>query len=127
MAEKVVVLTCDSRTLIGMLLSCDQMTNLVCLFPFRIMMSVLSWEWVRKSEGSSSEIAANSKKVLGQTSERIIRPHDDDEPSSEVQHGLYIVRGDNVTVVGLVDEELDESINWNEVRGAVIGGVKHSA
>ncbi|KFX90058.1 hypothetical protein O988_08363 [Pseudogymnoascus sp. VKM F-3808] len=65
--------------------------------------------------------------VLGQTSERIIRPHDDDEPSSEVQHGLYIVRGDNVTVVGLVDEELDESINWNEVRGAVIGGVKHSA
>ncbi|KFY55595.1 hypothetical protein V496_06959 [Pseudogymnoascus sp. VKM F-4515 (FW-2607)] len=90
--KKVVVLTCDSRTLIGMLLSCDQMTNL----------------------------------VLGQTSERIIRPHDDDEPSSEVQHGLYIVRGDNVTVVGLVDEELDESINWNEVRGAVIGGVKHS-
>jgi small nuclear ribonucleoprotein (snRNP)-like protein len=34
MAEKVVVLTCDSRTLIGMLLSCDQMTNLVCLFWF---------------------------------------------------------------------------------------------
>jgi hypothetical protein len=27
--EKVVVLTCDSRTLIGTLLSCDQMTNLV--------------------------------------------------------------------------------------------------
>lgn len=66
-------------------------------------------------------------KVLGQTTERIIRPPDDDEPSSEVQHGLYIVRGDNVSVVGLVDEELDESINWNEVRGAVIGSVKHSA
>ena len=89
-------------------------------------MSALSWGWIGKSEGSSSGIAANAKKVLGQTSERIIRPHDDDEPSSEVQHGLYIVRGDNVTVVGLVDEELDESINWNEVRGAVIGGVKHS-
>ncbi|OBT52327.1 hypothetical protein VE04_07235 [Pseudogymnoascus sp. 24MN13] len=70
---------------------------------------------------------AGADHVLGQTTERIIRPHDDEEPSSEVEHGLYIVRGDNVTVVGLVDEELDESINWNEVRGAVIGGVKHSA
>jgi hypothetical protein len=30
-AEKVLVLTSDSRTLVGMLLSCDQMTNLVFL------------------------------------------------------------------------------------------------
>jgi len=86
------VLTSDSRTLVGTLLSCDQMTNL----------------------------------VLSQTHERIIRPLDDPEPSSEVQHGLYLIRGDNVAVVGLVDEELDESINWLEVRGAVVGGVKHS-
>jgi U6 snRNA-associated Sm-like protein LSm8 len=47
-------------------------------------------------------------------------------PSSEAYHGLYLIRGDNVAVVGLVDEELDDSINWLEVRGAVIGGVKHS-
>jgi U6 snRNA-associated Sm-like protein LSm8 len=90
-------------------------------------MSALGWRWIGRSEGSLEGIAANVTKVLGQTTERIIRPHDDEEPSSEVEHGLYIVRGDNVTVVGLVDEELDESINWNEVRGAVIGGVKHSA
>jgi len=90
--KKVVVLTCDSRTLIGVLLSCDQLTNL----------------------------------VLAQTHERIIRPPEDEEPSSEVQHGLYLIRGDNVSVVGLVNEELDESINWEEVRGAVIGTVKHS-
>jgi len=90
--KKVLVLTSDSRTLVGTLLSCDQMTNL----------------------------------VLSQTHERIIRPLDDPEPSSEVQHGLYLIRGDNVAVVGLVDEELDESINWLEVRGAVVGGVKHS-
>ncbi|KAI9734146.1 MAG: hypothetical protein M1818_006649 [Claussenomyces sp. TS43310] len=64
--------------------------------------------------------------VLSQTHERIIRPPEDDEPSSEVLHGLYLIRGDNVAVVGLVDQELDESINWAEVRGAVIGGMKHS-
>jgi U6 snRNA-associated Sm-like protein LSm8 len=37
-----------------------------------------------------------------------------------------LIRGDNVVVVGLVDEELDDSINWLAVRGAVVGGVKHS-
>jgi U6 snRNA-associated Sm-like protein LSm8 len=31
-----------------------------------------------------------------------------------------------VALVGLVNEELDDSINWPGVRGAVIGGVKHS-
>jgi len=64
--------------------------------------------------------------VLSQTTERIIRPPDDDEPSSEVSHGLYLIRGDNVAVVGLVDEEVDQKIDWPQVRGAVVGGVKHS-
>jgi U6 snRNA-associated Sm-like protein LSm8 len=69
---------------------------------------------------------AENIQVLSQTTERIIRPPDDPEPSSEVPHGLYLIRGDNVVVVGLVDEELDDSINWLAVRGAVVGGVKHS-
>ncbi|TVY16275.1 U6 snRNA-associated Sm-like protein LSm8 [Lachnellula hyalina] len=90
--KKVLVMTSDSRTLVGTMLSYDQMTNL----------------------------------VLSETIERIIRPPDDPEPSSEIPHGLYLIRGDNVVVVGLVDEELDDSISWLEVRGAVIGGVKHS-
>lgn len=39
--------------------------------------------------------------------------------------GLYLVRGDNVCTVGLVDEQLDESIDWTAVRGSAIGGTKH--
>lgn len=58
--------------------------------------------------------------------ERVIREHDDADPSEEVPLGLYIVRGDNVCVVGLVDEELDNSIDWTQVRGVPIGGTKHS-
>ncbi|KAK5108611.1 hypothetical protein LTR62_008187 [Meristemomyces frigidus] len=63
--------------------------------------------------------------VLKDTIERIIRPADDGEPSMEQPHGLYLVRGDNVVVCGLVNEELDDSIDWTKVRGEVIGSTKH--
>ncbi|MCJ1338225.1 hypothetical protein MMC09_003511 [Bachmanniomyces sp. S44760] len=64
--------------------------------------------------------------VLNQTIERVIRPSEDEETSTEVSHGLYIIRGENVTVCGLLDEDLDARIDWTAVRGNVIGGVKHS-
>ena len=73
------------------------------------------------------ELALTIQQVLQNTRERIIHPADDEEPTTEVSHGLYIVRGDNVAVVGLVDEELDESINWSEVRGEIIERVRHGA
>ncbi|KAI1434661.1 like-Sm domain-containing protein [Xylaria sp. CBS 124048] len=92
MNKKVLVLTADSRTLVGTLLSSDQQTNL----------------------------------VLGGAIERIIRTPEDPEPSTTVPLGLYIVRGDNVCIVGLVDEELDNSINWDNVKGSAIGGIKHT-
>ena len=89
--ESVLVLTADGRTLTGILLSCDQLTNV----------------------------------VLQNTIERVIRPHDDPENSEEITHGLYLIRGENVAVCGLLDEELDARIDWANVRGNVIGGVKH--
>lgn len=63
--------------------------------------------------------------VLKDTIERVIRPQEDEEPSAEQAHGLYLVRGDNVVICGLVDEELDASIDWTKVRGEVIGSTKH--
>ncbi|GAM87766.1 hypothetical protein ANO11243_057940 [Dothideomycetidae sp. 11243] len=63
--------------------------------------------------------------VLQDTIERIIRPPDDPEESVEQAHGLYMIRGDNVVVAGLVDEEMDASIDWTKVRGEVIGTTKH--
>ena len=63
--------------------------------------------------------------VLQDTIERVIRPQDDPEDSEEVPHRLYLIRGENVAICGLLDEELDASIDWAKVRGNVIGGVKH--
>ena len=57
--------------------------------------------------------------------ERVIRPSEDPEASTEVSHGLYLIRGENVAVCGLLDEDLDATIDWTNVRGNIIGGVKH--
>ena len=64
--------------------------------------------------------------VLSNTHERIIRPPEDPQPSEVVKHGLYVVRGDNVLVIGLVDRKLDESIDWSRVRGAVVRGTANA-
>ncbi|EPE02275.1 lsm domain-containing protein [Ophiostoma piceae UAMH 11346] len=90
--KKVLVLTIDSRILVGTLAGIDNSTNL----------------------------------VLTSTVERVINTPDDDEPSTQVDLGLYLVRGDNVCSVGLVDEDLDASIDWTKVRGNVIGSTKHA-
>ncbi|KAK3330147.1 hypothetical protein B0H66DRAFT_47303 [Apodospora peruviana] len=63
--------------------------------------------------------------VLSQTVERIIQGPDHDGESSEEPLGLYLVRGDHVCLVGLVDEALDESIDWTKVKGTQIGTTKH--
>ncbi|ETN46556.1 uncharacterized protein HMPREF1541_00741 [Cyphellophora europaea CBS 101466] len=89
--QKVLVITVDGRTLVGKLISCDQVTNV----------------------------------VLAETVERVIRPADDPEGSTELEHGLFILRGDNITICGLVDEELDKSIDWTKVHGEEIGSTKH--
>ncbi|KAL7913051.1 like-Sm domain-containing protein [Trichoderma velutinum] len=74
---------------------------------------------------SRTNTNGHALQVLKGAVERIIRTPDDPEPSAEVPLGLYLVRGDNVCSVGLVDETLDESIDWTQVKGTVIGGIKH--
>ena len=64
--------------------------------------------------------------VLQNTIERVIRPHDDPEDSEEVSHGLYLIRGENVAICGLLDEQMDGEIDWALCKGSVIGGGKHT-
>jgi U6 snRNA-associated Sm-like protein LSm8 len=63
--------------------------------------------------------------VLKSAVERVLNTLDSTEPSSIVPLGLYIIRGDNVCTIGLVDEALDASIDWTKVKGEAIGGIKH--
>lgn len=60
--------------------------------------------------------------ILTECVERIIYP--DREPEME-ELGLYIMRGDNVVLVGEVDMAIDAEIDWNKVRGDPLGHVVH--
>jgi U6 snRNA-associated Sm-like protein LSm8 len=47
--------------------------------------------------------------ILSAAQERTISP---DEPCTTEDLGLYILRGDNVALVGETDEEKDQNIQW---------------
>jgi U6 snRNA-associated Sm-like protein LSm8 len=79
----------------------------------------------RTMVGTLTSCDGSMNLVLASAVERIIRPASEDEASEEVPLGLYIIRGDSVAVCGRVDEELDASINWEKVRGDVLGGTRH--
>jgi len=64
--------------------------------------------------------------ILSSTIERIFQPLHSTKPSETVSHGLYIIRGDNVAVCGLVDEEIERDIDWSEVRAEPLANMKHA-
>lgn len=64
--------------------------------------------------------------ILSSTIERIFSLPGAEEDSQVVEHGLYVIRGENVAVCGLVDEELDSAVDWARVRAEPLGGMKHA-
>ncbi|CCH40602.1 Small nuclear ribonucleoprotein-associated protein [Wickerhamomyces ciferrii] len=61
--------------------------------------------------------------ILTETQERVIYQ---DEESIIEDLGLQVIRGDLVSCVGLVDEELDKQIDWTKVKGAPLVKTKKS-
>ncbi|VVT46825.1 uncharacterized protein SAPINGB_P001405 [Magnusiomyces paraingens] len=55
--------------------------------------------------------------IISSTHERIITSEEENEPSSTVSLGLYLLKGNNVATVGLLDEEVDAAIDWEKVHG----------
>ncbi|KAJ2847296.1 U4/U6-U5 snRNP complex subunit lsm8 [Coemansia brasiliensis] len=42
-----------------------------------------------------------------------------------VDLGLYLVRGDNIAVVGLIDEDADNALDFDNLRGEPLQSIKH--
>ncbi|KAG0141085.1 hypothetical protein CROQUDRAFT_674309 [Cronartium quercuum f. sp. fusiforme G11] len=58
-------------------------------------------------------------------SESIERVYSADEPMEEVPLGLYVVRGDHISIIGELDIELDRKIDWSLVRAEPLEEVKY--
>ncbi|EEB06764.1 U6 snRNP-associated protein Lsm8 [Schizosaccharomyces japonicus yFS275] len=60
--------------------------------------------------------------ILSNSKERLISW---DQETEVIPLGLYIIRGENVAMVGLVDQQLDNEIEWSKVRGEPLHDVVH--
>ncbi|PVV02230.1 hypothetical protein BB560_003318 [Smittium megazygosporum] len=48
-----------------------------------------------------------------------------DSEVENIELGLYIIRGDSITLLGPVDKELEDSIKWDEIRCQPIKPIVH--
>jgi len=60
--------------------------------------------------------------ILDDTHERIFSTSSGME---QIALGLKIIRGDNVSVIGLVDEAIEQSVDFSKVRGEPLNPVVH--
>lgn len=43
----------------------------------------------------------------------------------QIIHGLYIIRGDNIAVIGQIDETIDSRLDFSALRGEALHPVVH--
>lgn len=60
--------------------------------------------------------------ILDESHERVFSPQQGIE---QVVLGLHIVRGDNIAVIGQIDEALDARLDFQAIRGEPLGPVVH--
>lgn len=60
--------------------------------------------------------------VLSQSHERI---YSMDKSVEQLELGLYIIRGDNVAIVGEVDEDKDLALDFNSIRAPPLKPISH--
>lgn len=60
--------------------------------------------------------------ILTSAKERIF---DEEEDTEHIDLGLFVVRGDSVVCIGVVEEEIEKSIKWSEVHGVQLNDTKN--
>ncbi|KAM0747481.1 LSM-domain-containing protein [Meredithblackwellia eburnea MCA 4105] len=60
--------------------------------------------------------------ILSKSVERV---YSLDEGVREEELGLYVVRGDNITLIGEFDEERDKEVDLESIRAEPIGEIIH--
>ena len=60
--------------------------------------------------------------ILDDSHERV---YSTSQGMQQVVLGLYIIRGDNIAVIGEIDEELDKKIDFDSIKAAPLNPVTH--
>jgi U6 snRNA-associated Sm-like protein LSm8 len=60
--------------------------------------------------------------ILSESHERV---YSHDSAVQQILLGIYIVRGDNVAIVGQIDEDKDLQLDMNKIRGQQLKPVVH--
>ncbi|KAJ2171598.1 U4/U6-U5 snRNP complex subunit lsm8 [Coemansia sp. RSA 520] len=79
---------------------------------------------------NDGRIVVGTLRGLDQTTNIIMqgsqeRIFSEDEGVEVVDLGLYLIRGDNIAVIGLVDEELDGTLDLENLKGEPLPSLKH--
>ncbi|KAJ2502663.1 U4/U6-U5 snRNP complex subunit lsm8 [Coemansia sp. RSA 1972] len=79
---------------------------------------------------NDGRIVVGTLRGLDQTTNIIMqgsqeRIFSEDEGVEVVDLGLYLIRGDNIAVIGLVDEELDGALDLENLKGEPLPSLKH--
>ncbi|KCV68972.1 hypothetical protein H696_04392 [Fonticula alba] len=106
--RNIFVMTCEGRVLIGKLRGVDTVMNLT--------MSDLRERLFRGSGLPPAEGA-------GETF--MAEPAAEGEGVEEISLGTMVVRGDNVAVVGEIDEDIESQIDWSSVAALPLPPIKH--
>ena len=137
MDAQVSVITNDGRNIVGTLKGLDQKLNIVleeC--QERVFSSDAGVEQVLAAR-SPAPCAARStrahvatERFLGNPAVRIVNHialHADFSVvyAPQVPLGLYIVRGDNIAIVGEVDPQLDGGTDWANLRAEPLKHIVH--
>ncbi|KAG5534418.1 hypothetical protein RHGRI_022518 [Rhododendron griersonianum] len=117
-------------------------------FEFRIVCAVkhqlvvpnrssqnVKWDWARKSK-TISVITNDGRNIVGvlkgfdQATNIILdesheRVYSTKEGVQQLVLGLYIIRGDNISIVGEIDEELDAGLDLSKLRAHPLKPVIH--
>eukprot|EP00898_Chlorokybus_atmophyticus_P003215 jgi/Chlat1/3895/Chrsp26S04179 len=78
-----------------------------------------------------SVITSDGRNIVGvlrgfdQTTNLILDESHERAGVEQLVLGLYVIRGDNIAVVGELDEELDSNLDLNAIRAHPLKGVAH--
>lgn len=106
--QPVVIISCDGRCFSGVLKGKFKVF-FICLLPAKCFHFFLGFDQLINL-------------ILVDTHERIFSTTAGME---QISLGLKIIRGDNVSVIGLVDEQIESQIDYSEVRGEILKPVVH--